>query len=180
MITIISGTNRKNSECLRFARKYAEILQAKTDEPVQVLALEDIPHDWFYNGMYEDDGQSSSLAQLQDAYMLPAQKFVYVMPEYNGSFPGVVKLFIDACSVRQYKATFKNKKAALVGVATGRAGNLRGLEHFTGVLNHVGTVVLPNRLPISRIEHLVDADGDISDPGTLRSIEKQAEELLHF
>lgn len=180
MITVISGTNRKNSECLQFARKFVEAIQEKTDEEVKLLALEDIPHDWFHPDMYESDGQSPSLTQLQDEYMLPADKFVFVTPEYNGSFPGSVKLFIDACSVRAYKATFKNKKAALVGIATGRAGNLRGMEHLTGVLNHLGIIVMPNKLPISRIAQLMDTNRNITDAVTLSVIGKHMEEFLAF
>lgn len=180
MITVISGTNRKNSECLRFAQKYMEIIRQKTSEEVKLLAMEDISHDWFHVGMYEDNGQSESIIKLQDEYMVPANKFVYVTPEYNGSFPGVVKLFIDACSVRAYKATFKGKKATLVGIATGRAGNLRGMEHLTGVLNHVGTVVMPNKLPVSRIGQLMNGNGEINDAPTLRTIEKHVEEFLAF
>lgn len=180
MITVISGTNRKNSECLQFARKYMEVIEEKTDEEVKLLALEDIPHDWFHPDMYESDGQSPSLMRLQDEYMLPANKFVFVTPEYNGSFPGSVKLFIDACSVRAYKATFKDKKAALVGIATGRAGNLRGMEHLTGVLNHLGIIVMPNKLPISRISQLMDDERMIIDAGTLNTISKHVDEFLRF
>jgi chromate reductase, NAD(P)H dehydrogenase (quinone) len=179
MITVISGTNRRNSGALEFARHYANILSAKTTEPVKLLELENIPHDWFHPDMYESI-QSPSLVRLQDEFMIPAEKFVYIVPEYNGGFPGVLKLFLDACSVREYKKTFKGKKAALVGIATGRAGNLRGLEHLTGILNHVGTVVLPNRLPISSIEKLMDDDGIIRDPATLKVIEKQMDEFLLF
>ncbi len=180
MITVISGSNRKRSESLRFAQKYEEMIRLKTNEPVKLLALEEIPHDWFHTGMYESEGQSANLMKLQEEYMIPADKFVYVTPEYNGSYPGVVKLFIDACSVREYKATFKGKKAALVGVSTGRAGNLRGMEHLTGVLNHVGTIVMPNKVPISRIEQLLDENGEITDEATLKTIEKHVEELLAF
>lgn len=178
MITVISGTNRRNSGALDFAKYYASVLASKTSEPVKLLALEDIPHDWFHPDMYEKNGQSASLIALQDEYILPAEKFVYIIPEYNGGFPGVLKLFIDACSVREYKRSFAGKKAALVGVATGRAGNLRGMEHLTGILNHVGTIVLPNRLPISSIEKLVDEQGNVIDPATRKVIDKQVEELL--
>ncbi len=180
MITVISGTNRRNSGALEFARHYAKVLASKTSEPIQLLELENIPHDWFHPDMYEKGMQSPSLASLQDEFMLPAEKFVYVIPEYNGGFPGALKLFLDACSIREYKKTFHGKKAALVGIATGRAGNLRGLDHFTGILNHVGTVVLPNRLPISSIEKLMDNEGNVTDPGTLKVIEKQMDEFLRF
>ncbi len=180
MITIISGTNRRNSECLKFAEKYQEILQQLTDQEVKLLALENIPHDWFFPEMYEEGHQAESLMAIQNEYLLSAEKLVYITPEYNGSFPGAVKLFIDACSVRKYKATFKGKKAALVGIATGRAGNLRGMDHLTGVLHHVGSVVLPNKLPISRIGTLMDKDGNIAEPATLEVIRSHAMEVITF
>ncbi len=179
MITVVSGTNRKNSECLNFARTYVNILERKTSEPIRLLALEDIPHDWFHSDMYEEAAQSPSLTALQDEYILAANKFVFVMPEYNGSFPGSLKLFIDALSIRKYKGNFSGKIAALVGIASGRAGNLRGMDHLASVLNHMGTIVLPFQLPISRIRKLIDQD-EIVDRATLEVLEKQADQLLAF
>jgi NAD(P)H-dependent FMN reductase len=180
MITVISGTNRKGSECLTFAKKYVEILESLTSTTVKLLAMEDIPHDWYSPEMYEKDKQAPSLIALQDEYIVPATKFVYVISEYNGGFPGAVKIFLDACSVRQIKPSFKNKKAALVGVATGRAGNLRGMDHLAAVLNHLGTIVMPNKLPISKIYALMDGDRNITDKSTIELMTKQAEELLAF
>jgi chromate reductase len=180
MITVISGTNRTNSACRKFAEQFAGLLRAQTEQTVKLLLLEDIPHDWFHPGMYADGGQSPSLAALQDEYMLPADKFVFVIPEYNGSYPGVLKLFLDACSIRAYKPTFKGKKAALIGIASGRAGNIRGIDHLTGVLMHVGTAVMPAILPISRIKDLLGADGQIADVGTLRDMDGFAAAVLAF
>ncbi|NRB64741.1 MAG: NAD(P)H-dependent oxidoreductase [Saprospiraceae bacterium] len=180
MITVLSGSNRKGSETLRFARQYADFLRKHTDQEVKVLALENIPHDYFFPEMYSSSQQAISLRDIQDEYMIPPGKIVYITSEYNGGFNGALKLFLDACSVREYKATFKGKKAALVGVASGRAGNLRGLEHITGVLNHVGTIVMPNKLPISSIEKLLNDQGDIVDANTLESMEKHALEFLDF
>ena len=180
MITVISGSNRKNSECKGFALKYAEFLRKNTAEDVAFLALEDIEHDWFHPRMYEKGKQTESLSQIQDKYMLPATKMVWVTPEYNGSFPGSVKLFLDACSVRKYSQTFKGKKATLVGIASGRAGNLLGMAHLNTVLNHVGIIVMPNRLPISRIDELMDEERNITDEETLRTMEKHAKDFIAF
>ena len=180
MITVISGTNRRNSEALQFAKHYYQVLSRLSTEEVKLLDLENIPHDWFHPDMYEEAAQSESLSKIQDEFMLPATKFVFVLPEYNGGFPGVLKLFIDACSIRRYKDTFSGKKAALVGIASGRAGNLRGLDQMTGILNHVGTVVFPKRLPISSIDKLLDDQGNITDNGTLRAIEQQMKAFLVF
>lgn len=180
MITVISGTNRRNSEALDFARFYVDILRKRSGEEVKLLALEEESHAWFHPDMYKEEGQSADLAALQDEYMIPADKFVFVIPEYNGSFPGVVKLFLDACSVRRYSETFSGKKAALLGVASGRAGNLLGMDHLTGILHFLGVVVLPNKLPVSSIGKIKDSAGNIVDGETRKVIEKQAEQLLAF
>lgn len=180
MISIIAGTNRRNNEALQFARHYKQVIESKTAEPVTLLNLESIPHDWFHPGMYTAQEQSLSLAQLQDEYILAADSFVFIIPEYNGSFPGVLKLFLDACSIRQNRENFSGKKVILTGIASGRAGNLRGMDHLTGILHHLGAIVLPNKLPISSIEKLMDPTGEIMDLPTLRAIEKQIEEFLHF
>jgi chromate reductase len=179
MITVISGTNRKGSEALLFARTFADLFRQQSDEEVHLIELENIPHDYFFPEMYESDAQAVSLSHLQDRSMIPADKFFFVVPEYNGSFPGALKLFIDACSVREYSGTFKGKKAAIAGVASGRAGNLRGLDQLTHVLNHVGTVVMPNRLPISGITKLT-RDDEIHDPATLKAMETLVKEFLLF
>lgn len=178
MITVISGTNRKGSECLKFARKYVEILEAKTSETIQLLSLEDLPHDWFHPDMYETP--AASLVEIQDRYMLPANKFFFVSSEYNGSLPGSLKLFLDALSVREIKATFKGKKAALAGVASGRAGNLRGMDHLTTILHHLGTIVMPSQIPISSIHGLLDNNAEIIDAVTIAVMEQQVEEFLKF
>jgi NAD(P)H-dependent FMN reductase len=66
-----------------------------------------------------------------------------------------------------------------VGVSSGRAGNLRGMDHLTGVLNYLKVTVLPNKLPISRIYKLVK-DNKIEDEATKKTIEQQLNELIDF
>ncbi len=180
MITIISGTNRKNSEAALFADLYCSLLQQNTREEVRLLKLENVPHDWFHTDMYEQATQSSSLTNIQNEFILPAQRFVFVVPEYNGSFPGVLKLFIDACSIRDYKLNFGNKKIALVGIASGRAGNLRGLDHLTGILNHLGAVIYPDKVHIASVPNLKDSKGNIADNKTLQVLKRQAKGFLNF
>lgn len=180
MITIIVGTNNRKSKTFHFANHYYKTLKRKTKEKVVLLDLKDLPADMCHADMYSPDGQSPEIKTLQDEYMLPAKKFVFVMPEYNGSFPGVVKLFLDACSIREYKSTFSGKKASLVGVASGRAGNLRGLDHLADILNHVGTLVHPNKLPISSIDALIDEKGKITDADCKKALKKHMEDFLAF
>ncbi len=179
MITIISGSNRKGSEALHFARQFSELFKKHTDQSIHLIELENIPHDYFFPEMYAEEGQAPSIQSIQDNSLIPAAKFFFIVPEYNGSFPGALKLFIDACSVRAYQDTFKDKKAAIAGIATGRAGNLRGMDQLTHVLNHLGTFVMPNRLPISGISNLKEGN-QITDATTLEAMEAQVIEFLDF
>jgi chromate reductase, NAD(P)H dehydrogenase (quinone) len=180
MITIISGTDRKDGLTHVLAKHYHQSLQSKTSDEVKLYSLEDLPPDMYGPNMYGKTTMAASFHAVEDTYLIPAEKLIFVIPEYNGSFPGILKLFIDACSIRSKMAIFKNKKAALVGVATGRAGNIRGLEHFTSVLMFMGVTVLPNLLPISAFNKMVDAEFNITDEAALAAIDKQIEAFLSF
>lgn len=180
MITVIVGTNRKGNESAHFAKHLCDVLKEEYVGEVKFLDMQDLPGDWFHHEMYAADTQSESLTKIQDEYILPATKFVFVIPEYNGSFPGAVKLLIDGCSVRKYADNFKGKKAAIMGTAAGRAGNLRGTEHLTGVLNYLGTTVMPNRLPVSSIGKLLDENKNIKDEDTIKAIKDFADSLVKF
>ena len=110
MITVISGTNRRKSFTYPVALQVYNLLRKYATDEVKFLSLEKLPLDLFHTGMYNENGQSKSFISLQNEFMIPAKKFLIVMPEYNGGFPGVLKMFIDACSIREKNKTFDEKK----------------------------------------------------------------------
>ncbi len=178
MMVIVAGTNRRNSQALKFAQ-YCEARLKEKGIDTHLLALEDLPTDIFHPDYYDAPDTSSKLIQLQDDVIIPSNKFLFVVPEYNGGMPGALKLFIDALSVRKIDENFKGKKSCLIGIASGRAGNLRGMEHLTSILNFMGSIVMPNRLPISQIYKL-KKDGTLVDKGTIEVIEQQLEDFIRF
>jgi Predicted flavoprotein len=164
--TIISGTNRAGSRTSKIAQHYREILELKGIHP-HFITLEG----WKY--VYK----TPEFIQLENEILAPTHKFIFVSPEYNGSIPGVLKIMFD---ISDYKKTWQGKKALLTGVATGRAGNLRGLEHLTGILHYLRVVVHPNKLPISMVDKMIDANGAINDQHTLDAISAQVSEFIQF
>jgi chromate reductase len=166
MYTIISATNRIGSNTLKIAFQYHELLKQKGIES-HFLSLEGIDIN------YRNEG----LIGVENQFLIPARKFIIVTPEYNGSFPGVFKAMIDNNDIEN---VWWGKKALLVGVSTGRAGNLRGMEHLTGVLHYMKVVVHPNKLPISIVNELLDEEGFIKDKATLHAIDQQLEEFIQF
>lgn len=177
MITIISGTNRPNSKTLQFATASLELLSEKNEDG-QLLDLAAITPEWLHTSMYNPTGMAPELVELQKRFILDVDAFIVLIPEYNGSYPGMMKLFIDAISVNEYSANFKNKSFALVGVASGRAGNLRGMDHLADTIAHMGGWVLPNKLPLSGVEALLSEDGKVTDEGTLTSLRSCVEQLI--
>lgn len=156
MILIIAGTNRPNSKTRIVSEYIYNTIKDVTNEEVAFYSLEDMPASVLHAGMYEAEGQDSELSRVQDDYIIPADKWIVVSPEYNGSFSGILKLFLDALSIRKYSSTFKGKEVALLGVSSGRAGNLRGMEHLTGFMHYLGMHVYPTKLPISSISTALD------------------------
>ena len=115
--------------------------------------------------------------KMEEAFLKPASKFIIIMPEYNGSYPGILKLMIDNTDVAK---VWWHKKVLLTGVSTGRAGNLRGMDHLTGVLLHLKMIVHPNRLPISVVDKLLDRENQFSNAATVNAVQTQLEEFIHF
>ncbi|HEX5001993.1 MAG TPA: NAD(P)H-dependent oxidoreductase [Bacteroidia bacterium] len=164
MITVISGTNKKNSLTRQVAAIYTKHLQAAGNEVKQLL-LEELDYSFISAEMFSKRPQY--ITRLQEDYFNSASFFVFVVPEYNGSFPGILKVLLDTFDV---KPAFENKKAALVGVATGRAGNLRGLDHLTSILQHMHVTVIPGHVLISRAKEELDANGNLIHESTLNTV----------
>jgi chromate reductase len=164
--TIISGTNRPGSNTEKIARHYQQAFKSKGITP-QFITLQG----WKYID------KTPEFIQLENDILIPTNKFVFISPEYNGSIPGVLKLMFD---ISDYKKVWWGKKALLTGVATGRGGNLRGLEHLTSILHYLKVVVLPNKLPISSVDKMLNTDGMIHDRHTIDAIETQISEFIQF
>lgn len=178
MIGVITATNRPNSISQIFSDTYYNKLISKNIDVLQ-FNLTSLPYDMFHPEMYSGHGMSDSLKEIQEKYIFPVQKFVIVVPEYNGTFPGVFKLFIDSISVRENKRNFFGKKIILVGVSDGRAGNLRGLDQIANFMNYLGANIMPNRLPFSKINNLIN-NNQIVDLETLHTIDNHINEIINY
>ena len=128
MVTIIAGTNRPKSSTLKVAKYYQKLLEQK-GVTAHVLSLTELPDDVIVSDQF---GKRSVAFQKIQQQITDTSKFIFVIPEYNGSFPGVLKVLIDACD---FPGSFYDKKAALVGISSGKYVNIRGIDNFTGVCN---------------------------------------------
>src|SRR6478735_3018611 len=92
-ITIISGTNRNDSNTQKVSNYYLTALKAKNIE-AEVFSLKNLPESFLHSDLF---GQRSHEFQLIiEKYIEHQTKFIFVAPEYNGSFAGILKVFIDS------------------------------------------------------------------------------------
>lgn len=174
MITIISGTNRPASNSRAVADLYAQMLSDRGEEN-RILDLADLPADFTSTALYANTGKNKAFNKLS-SLIVSSDKFVFVVPEYNSSFPGVLKAFIDGL---EYPYTFKDKKAALVGLSSGMQGSGLALSHLTDILNYLGMHVLAIKLKLAHFKK--NFDGKIITNQLYQELmEEQIEQLIRF
>lgn len=173
MTTIISGTNRPNSYTHKLSLIYKEVFE-EYQHAATVYSLCSLPENLLISDLY---GKRSAGFSTVQQMIVDTDKFLFILPEYNGSFPGVAKLFIDCLD---FPGSFKNKKAALVGLSSGKYGNIRGIDHFTGVAHYLGIHLLPLKLHIPSVREEIHADGKLLKPDTTKFIHEQVEQFIAF
>lgn len=153
MITIIVGTNRREAVSRQVAEYYQTLL-AQRDVSHQILDLHTLPADFLTTALYENNGQNEAFNALS-TMVADSEKLVFVVPEYNGSFPGILKTFIDGLT---YPSPLRDKKCALVGLSSGMQGAGIALSHLTDILNYLGTHVLALKPKLALIEKYFDGE----------------------
>jgi NAD(P)H-dependent FMN reductase len=166
MYTIISATNRIKSHTEKIAYEYQQLFKNKGvfAEVFTLVGLNVLE-------------RNPEFIKIENEVLIPTQKFIFIMPEYNGTFPGVLKSMIDITDV---KNVWWWKKALLTGISTGRAGTLRGMDQITASLHHMNVFVHPNKLPISSIDNVMNSEGKITNHATIAAINLQLEQFINF
>ncbi|MBX3100973.1 MAG: NAD(P)H-dependent oxidoreductase [Bacteroidetes bacterium] len=172
MTSIISATHRPNSYTHRVASWLYRELQNEIPN-LQFIDLQDLPHTFLFDDLY---GKRSEAFGKMEKQLRNTGKFLFVVPEYNGSIPGVVKLLIDALP----RDVFSGKKAAMAGVSSGKFGNLRGLEHLNGIFNYIQLHTLPFRAHLPRIETVISPEGEITDAAAEKELRILMERFAAF
>jgi chromate reductase, NAD(P)H dehydrogenase (quinone) len=172
MIEVIVGTDRPNSNTGKVARFVLELYQAENIKAdlidLNALDFRDIAGGDYYKGAR--GGFAQAVERVSNA-----QGVVFVVPEYNGSFPGALKLFIDYW---RYPETFENRPFAFVGLG-GRWGGMRPVEHLQQVVGFRNAYCFPHRVFLNNVKETFK-DGKVTDPLILDLLKTQTREFAKF
>lgn len=170
---IISSTDRSNSTSLAVSN-YVKTLFEKEGINAEVISLEDFPTADVQVGKYGKDIPSVEAFRRP---ILEADAILWVIPEYNGGYPGILKLFIDYLP---FPEAFVKTSMSFIGVASGGFGALRAVEQFQMVLNYRNAPQFPERVFIQRSSKTFDPDTGINIPFQQELLESQVKGFIEF
>ena len=174
MITVISGYNRRENNSLKLAR-HAAALYGKLGEAVTLLDLHQLPQESLHPAGYGDKPE-----RLQADFIAPvlaSEGLVLVVPEYNGSYPGVLKYFVD---LLPFPESFDCRPVAFIGHSGGYYGALRSVEQLQMVFAYRNAYLFNRRVFIPFVSKVLDAEGNITDTDLMDRLGLQAEKFLAF
>jgi chromate reductase len=172
-IMIISGTNRPGSNTLKVSR-LIERIYSNSGRQADVYDLADLPREVFEPTVYASKPPTFQVVQQR---VIAAAGLHVVLPEYNGSFPGILKYFID---LLKFPESFDRKPVAFTGISAGVFSALRPVEQLQMVFAYRNAHLYPERVFIAGIGQKLDAAGELTDLDLLKRLTTQAEGFARF
>ncbi len=164
-IHVLSGTDRPDSNALRVSKYAANMMAQKAD--VELFTLEDFPLADVVGGVYGKTPKS--VTDFNDKF-LDADGFLFVIPEYNGGFPGILKLFVDYLP---FPESLYKVPVSVVGEAAGAFGALRPVEQFEQILTYRKAIIYPERMFIQNVNNTFDEKTGLKSEKLQELFEKQ-------
>lgn len=173
MFLVVAGTNRPGSNTLKVARLVHGALLA-AEQPAELLDLGALPLEVFSPAAYAE--KPAAFAPYQDA-VDRCRAILTVVPEYNGSFPGVLKYFVD---LLRFPGSLAELPAAFVGLSAGVWGGIRAVEQLEMVFQYRFAHLFSRRLFLPHAHQALDADGQLTDPAQRERLDELLAAFVRF
>lgn len=172
-ILAFAGSLRAGAYSKKLASAAASHARAAGAE-VTVIDLRDFPLPIFDEDLETKEGLHPNARKLKDLF-LAHHGLIVCTPEYNSSYPAVLKNAIDWIS-RPAKnpdgtpeaplGCFDGKIVALFASSPGAMGGIRVLPELRRLLANIKCTVLPDQLALGKADQAFDEVGKIKDPKT--------------
>lgn len=173
-LNIISGTDRPGSNALKVARYLKKKYLNLEDVIPEIVDLQDFPLSDVHGGPY---GESLGKVDAFTRELLNADALCVVVPEYNGGYPGILKIVIDYLP---YPSELEKKPICLVGEANGAFGAVRAVEQLQQVFNYRNAHIFPERVFIPRIDENFDEQSGIKNAFQQQLLNNQIRNFIQF
>lgn len=164
-LPVILGTTRKGRQSAHAARFVADLAEKQPGVVTELIDIAEVPLP------IDDAGEAirdPGFAERMDR----ADGLVLVAPEYNHSFPGLLKHVLDSC-LEQYI----HKPVGIVGVAAGPFGGARGIQSLLPVMRELGLVTIFSDVYFGSVHEVFEESGRLRDQAFVRRTEELLREL---
>jgi NAD(P)H-dependent FMN reductase len=165
-IPVILGTTRKGRMSANPAKFVFGQLQKRSNVATELIDIAELK-------IPVDDAGETAKDPRFSAAMERADALVIVTPEYNHSFPGLLKHVLDTC-LKEYI----HKAAGIVAVSAGVFGGARAIENLQPVLRELGLVSIFWDVNFGSVQKVFDENGRLLDQAFIGRTDKFLNELV--
>ena len=182
-LLVFAGSTRQNSWNRKLAKVAAAMARASGAEVTHIeLADFDVP---MYNADLEARGTPPDVMKLkQITYDHPA--WIICTPEYNASYPALLKNTIDWISSpvkgdAVWNDGFRSSRGKVVGILSaspGALGGLRSQSHLAPLLLNLLCWVAPQNFALGRAADAFDAAGELTQEAARKPVQAVIDQTL--
>ena len=165
-IPVILGTTRQGRMSAHAARFMLGQIEKRDSIKTELIDISELP-------MPVDDAGEAIKDPAFSEKMALADALVIVTPEYNHSFPGLLKHILDSC-LKEYV----HKAAGIVGVSAGPFGGVRVIQDLIPVIRELGLVNIFWDVNFGNVSKVFDESGKLLDEAFVSRADKFLNELI--
>ncbi len=173
-IGIVVGSLRKNSFNKAIANYVSSIIPSDYD-----VKFIDISNVEFFNEDLENN-PPASWTRLREE-VKASDSFLFFTPEYNRSFPAVLKNALDVASRPYGQSVWAGKPAGVISVSMGAIAGFGANHHLRQVLTFLD--VYPLQQPeayIGNVMSLLDEGGNLANEDTKKFLQFYVDAFLNW
>jgi NAD(P)H-dependent FMN reductase len=156
--TIISGSIRQNRNSHRVSLHLLERLNSEPNSKAELIDLAEANLPIMTDLWDKHPEHTEAFTKLANT-LQKSDAFIWVSPEYNGSYTPALKNFIDHFP----KQAFYRKPVGVVSVSMGTLGGIRGALNMQELALAVQAYALPQMLLVPQVTNKFDTIGTITD-----------------
>ena len=165
-IPVILGTTRKGRSSVHAAQFIWTLLNRRAGVTSELIDVASVP-------LPIDDAGEAIKHQPFAAAMAAADGPVIVAPEYNHSFPGLLKHALDSCL-----SEYIHKAVGLIGVSSGPFAGIRVVQSLLPVMRELGLVTIFWDINIGQVAKVFSDDGRLLDEAFIPRADRFIRELI--
>jgi len=165
-IPVILGTARRDRASVHAARLFTDLLDRRPGVQSALIDIAAVP-------MPVDDAGEAIKDPTFAAAMASADGLIVVTPEYNHSFPGLLKHVLDSCL-----SEYIHKAVGIVGVSAGPFAGTRVIQNLIPVMREIGLATIFWDVNIGSVGKVFADDGRLLDDAVIRRSNRFIQELV--